>query len=363
MNQNENLLRMVLLIIGGIIVCSAIGYSAQIDYPMEDPQIESPELIPDVPLPTIIDLPSNIQISKEPSLNMFNRVHILPGEVHDGDVVIFAGSGLIEGIVNGDVVVFGGNAVISGTIDGDLVIFGGQTQLSDTASVSKNLVIIGGDLERAEGAVIGHEAVHIGQTPSFPLFKNMQFQNYLFLILKGIILLWWLVIGFLLILLSSRHIDQSAMVMRSEPLSTLMIGLLFCVATAISAVILAITIIGSMMVILLGIIVYIFAVPVGFVTLGRLILEQFKRHDQPILMAGFIGFLVLSIISFIPYGIGFSIWILWAMAAMGAVIRSKFGTMKPWLTRRNNSEPIPSSSIVSASQSLDTTDGDSITSK
>ena len=84
------------------------------------------------------------------------------GDTFEGDLVVFGGNVTIEddADLNGNLVVFGGTISSGGNVSGDVVIIGGQVELVENAVVSGDLVTIGGQVDRAEGAVVKGEVVN-----------------------------------------------------------------------------------------------------------------------------------------------------------------------------------------------------------
>src|SRR4026209_1091309 len=104
------------------------------------------------------------------------------GDTYSGDLVVFGGNVTIEdeAELQGNLVIFGGTASSNGGMQGDVVIIGGQVNLDENAVVSGDVVTIGGQLDRAEGAEIGGEVVNNvppnvdfpnGQIPPVPDFQ------------------------------------------------------------------------------------------------------------------------------------------------------------------------------------------------
>lgn len=70
-------------------------------------------------------------------------------------VITVFGDTTIEGEVREDVVVVFGTAVIEGQIDGQLTVVMGGANLSETARVERGAVVVGGQLNEADGSYIG----------------------------------------------------------------------------------------------------------------------------------------------------------------------------------------------------------------
>jgi cytoskeletal protein CcmA (bactofilin family) len=82
---------------------------------------------------------------------------IVEGRV-DGDLTATAGSVVVEGVVRGDVVATAGSVTVAGTVGGDVGAFGGSVLLAEGASVGGNVEAAAGDV-RLDGAVAGDALV------------------------------------------------------------------------------------------------------------------------------------------------------------------------------------------------------------
>ncbi len=262
------------------------------------------------------DFRFNFDTEELSSATFLGDLHVKSDEIRDGDVVIFGGSGLIEGIVKGNVLILGGDATISGKVTGDVVVFGGSIDLKETADIRGELVTFGGSATRAIGA-------RIGRTADITSFQKVA-------------LIWWIMMTVFGLLLLNRPLSRASRVMMTDALRCVFTGFLLHCAILFLTIFLTITIIGlplTLVTIVFWIAACTFGVLTGFVTLGQIIIEKLGKNPGMIFLSGFIGFLVLWICRYIPFGFGFIIWHVWAMAGIGATILSRFGTMKPWFRR------------------------------
>jgi len=94
---------------------------------------------------------------------------VVEGRV-DGDLTATAGSVIVEGTVDGDLTATAGSVTVAGTVGGDVGAFGGSFLLRDGASVGGSLEAAAGDV-RVDGAVagdtlVGAERLTVGPTAS-----------------------------------------------------------------------------------------------------------------------------------------------------------------------------------------------------
>lgn len=80
------------------------------------------------------------------------------------DVVRIGGSVTIDAdeTVEGDVVVIGGSATVNGEVDGELVVVGGSAKLGPQAEVRRDVTVVGGSLSRDPTAVIRGKVQEVG---------------------------------------------------------------------------------------------------------------------------------------------------------------------------------------------------------
>ncbi|GEM_PF-2518949 len=269
-------------------------------------------------------------------------VHVPGNETLKDGVAVFGGSAVIEGNVAGDVIVFGGNARIAGWVDGDVVVVGGNVDLTGSARISGSVLYLGGALNLDPGAVVAKEIVNL-TLKSFEALDGSPLIHFsimrLATLFNTIAVIWWGIVSFLVTVLFNRNIEQAAHTMIKHPLRTTFTGLAFHFGAAAAIVFLIVIKIGiplSLFAFLAWFITCIFAVPVGFASLGNWIYRRMNRPDTSVLIACLTGFIILSLLRFLPFCLGCVIWHVWALAAIGATILSGFGSEKPWFPSPGN---------------------------
>ena len=80
---------------------------------------------------------------------------VLRSNEYAGQVVAFGGNVRIEGIVQHDVLAFGGNVTVDGSVGNNVVAFGGNVILGDGARIGRDIVPLGGRVERSPTSQIG----------------------------------------------------------------------------------------------------------------------------------------------------------------------------------------------------------------
>ena len=70
--------------------------------------------------------------------------------------------------------------------------------------------------------------------------------------------------------------------------------------------------------------------------MGRLVLNRLGFRNTSIIGHLAVGYVILGALRFVPFGGGFILWHIWALAGIGAAITSKFGTLQPWFSGRRH---------------------------
>jgi hypothetical protein len=296
------------------------------------------------------------------------------GQTMNGDLMIFGGSATIEkgATVNGNVVVFGGSLTIDGVINRDVVIFGGTANLGVTAHIFGSLSTLGSTLDRSEGSLVDGQVnngnIHFGNgengfippavAPSNPFVNFMHFAVNPFLGWVANVLgqsVTLALLAMLLMLFLAQQADRVAHAIIAQPLTASGLGLLTLVAVPVILVALAllsILIITLIITVPLMVVVAMalgMALLFGWVAVGYEVGRRFTRaiHQEwhPAFSAG-LGTFVLTLIAAgltnIPVlsCVGWLVPFLLSMAALGAVVLTRFGT-QTMLAPRDQAVVVP----------------------
>ena len=277
------------------------------------------------------------------------------GETMSGDLLVFGGSATIEegATVNGNTVVLGGNLTIDGEVTGDAAVFGGTMNLGATAHVSGNLSTVGSTLDRAEGSQVdgqiyntatswvgngnnGNHPLPPVVTPLVPVIPEIKFEFQPLLSVMNAFgqSLAIAVLAMLVMLFLAPHADRVAHAIVAQPLTAGGLGLLTVVVAPIAIVLSAITVI-LIPVALILIIALIVAGAFGWIAIGYEVGQRFTKaiHQDwhPAFAAG-LGTFALTLIAKALTGIpvlncvGWLVPFLLGLAALGAVLMTRFGT-------------------------------------
>jgi len=284
------------------------------------------------------------------------------GETLHGDLVVFGGSATIEegAKVDGNTLLFGGNLVINGEVTGDVALAGGSVSLGAHAHLHGNLSTVGASLDRADGSQVDGQIFNTATswvnnasagnhptppivTPAPPVVPNIHINFNPF---GSIGNAFGQAVGFgllamLLMLFLAPHAQRVAQATASQPFIAWGLGLLTIIAAVVALVALAvfsILIITLIITVPLMIVISV-ALPMaglfGWIAIGLEIGERFTKaiHQEwhPALAAG-LGTFALTLISAALTGIpvlnciGWVLPFLLGLAALGAVVMTRFGT-------------------------------------
>ncbi len=266
-----------------------------------------------------------------------------PDEIVTDDVVIFGGDLVVKGKIYGDAVVFGGQCRVEGEVSGDIVMIGGSVLLGPEAEVNGDLVIIGGELEREPGAVIRGEQVELAG-----LFKDMGLPG-LTLFGAGLGLIFWLstfvmflFIALLAAILFPNQLESVADLVRREPAPSLAAGFLGLLAAIVVIVVLAVTILGIPVAILIAVgmvALQYFGRAAICLSIGRWIFDRTGIRWAFPFWAMAVGYLAIRLVELIPF-VGGVVRLLLFIAGLGCV------TLAIWRSRKGTPEaPVPAGEV------------------
>jgi hypothetical protein len=278
-----------------------------------------------------------------------DRIVLGPGDAVDGNLVVFGGSvEMREGSrVDGDLVAVGGESVVDGRIAGSLVVVGGTLDLRDNATVLQELITFGADVSQAEGARVFGERIEgfrwkvpplttrDWSWPSWTPIRRTRTPQSLFSDLFGSAVRWVLrtfalmALGVVVMLLLPKQTELVGQTVSQLPLPSTGVGLLTFVVLLFLVPLLVIICIGIPVVaVLAG--AFVAALLLGRVAVGALVGERLLaainvKPSQPLLHV-VVGIGLIELLSAVPC-LGWLLgWVL-ALAGLGAVVLTRFGTM------------------------------------
>ena len=247
--------------------------------------------------------PSPSEASPGPADDTFGDQVVLLGRVivprgqSVGEVIVFSGRVVVEGIVRGDVVVVDGPISISGQVSGSVIALDGSVRLLATAQVSGDVLAHDRVIVAQGAAVQGRMTEGASFNLSRPLRAVAPFVSWIAVAVST------LVLGLLLALLAPRALDGTAEAGRGAPWASAGWG----VALAVGLPILAVFAVASVLGIPLGIGLALsflpaalFGVVVTAQTLGRAMVDPDRRRVTAFLA----GWLLQTVIGVVPYASG-----------------------------------------------------------
>lgn len=374
-----SLLKRPLLVIGMLAVLGSIQVDAQTPTP-KTPKTPSTPATKETPPTPILDEQQLRDIDKQLEENKklleeyrkYGRgerdTSILGGAIQvsaerveiGGDVVVQA-----DEVVSGDVVAVGGNVDVYGKVEGDAVSVGGRVHVHDEAVIEGDAVAVGGSVEIDETADVQGErvSVKIGLPPfrfwrADQEFHGLEKPRFWGLAANFIWVAATLLLSLLYFAVAGGRLDVVSRRVEAQPGQSFLIGLLGVfatpIATAITAVLLVVTIIGIFLVpVLFLLLMLMFAG--GFVAValavGRRIMSTRPsmgtlaptRSAYLLLVVGFLalhgllflGNLLGSVANGLPIfpgmlkGFGIFTLVFSMLLGYGALLLSRFGTQLP----------------------------------
>ena len=281
------------------------------------------------------------------SFELHRDIVVGAGESQD-TVFILGGTATVDGQVKKSVVAIGGTVIVSGTVGDSVVGIGSRITLKSTAVVKKDVVAIGGSLDREPGASVGNDTVYFDLGKIVPGFMKGHGARGFFslsivpiiLILKLITVFVWLLLAILVAAIFPKQVTLAADQVRKAFWPALGIGFLgFIVFTGliIISAILCLILIGIPILLFVGIVAMalrVFGQVAIFYFFGDSLARSFNRREPSALGGALLGLLIVSIIGFVPViGLLFSLVV--SLLAFGVAIMTKFGTVTNWLGRKS----------------------------
>jgi hypothetical protein len=302
---------------------------------------------------------------------------------HRGDLVRIGGSVTVlrDELVQGDVVAIGGSADVDGEVTGEVTVIGGTLNLGPDAVVRRDVSVVGGTLNRSAGARLYGAVNDVGVGAPFPsnrrLGPNLSFWARYWRVggLFGTLLrMTLLILGALLVVaLGGRFVEAVADRAASEPLRSGLAGLLaevlFLPLLLITIVVLAVSIIGIPLLLLVpfGIVLAIVLMFVGFTgvacLVGRLASSRFGIQRGPYATAALgvvavLSFTLLARIIALVGGLVFGLIVAGPFAAVGYLFEYLAWTVGTgaivltWLSTRRRAAPTPAAAAPPAGEPL-----------
>jgi hypothetical protein len=265
-------------------------------------------------------------------------------------------------VVDGDVVAVFGSVRVDGTVTGDVTAVGGSVELGPNAVVEGEVVVVGGTLDRAPGARIEGSVEEVAWGgPDFrrhgPGFEPPFLEGIGGLMMTVV---WIVILGALaslIYLLARRPVERMSYRVAKSPWKAALVGLvaqiLFLPVLVLTVVLLAVSIIGIplLLVVPFALVALAIGVLVGFTAVARNVGSSAEsrfgwQHDNPYIAVA-VGVGLIMLVSFFASALGVAggplkifaaiLWILgfviqyaaWTVG-FGALLLTRFGTRYGW---------------------------------
>jgi len=256
---------------------------------------------------------------------------VVPRGQSVGEVVVFSGRVIVEGVVRGDVVVLEGPITVSGQVSGSVIALGGSVRLLEGAQV-------GGD-------VLAHDTVQLddGVRVAGTIREDVAFNLSGPLKAVGAFLSWLavavstLILGLLFSFLAPQALERTAVTGRTAPWACAGWGLALALGVPVLSVGLVALIVGLPLGLatLLAIALLMF---VGVVIAAHLVGRLLLGDERATATAFLAGWGVATVVGVIPFVSGV-VFGLGAMFGLGEALVALWRTRSPEHSGRHRARP------------------------
>jgi len=276
----------------------------------QEPAPAAPEAVP-VPAP-----PSPPAPSDESSCDRRSHRHRSESRVHVG-----GGITVNEDEEVGDAVVaIGGSVTVLGRVDDDVVAIGGGVHLGPKAVVRGGVTSIGGQIQREPGSVVDGEINEVRIGPPAFMLHAPQFMGFApgwdamhgwlrlvgTVIRLGILLLLTILVALLAVRPVERIGDRAAREPWMSGFTGLLAQLLFIPVLVLTVVVLAVSIIGIPLLVLVpfAVVGFLLAMLVGFTGVSLRVGQWAVGPHRPVPLAMAVGVILIAAVALVSRGLG-----------------------------------------------------------
>jgi hypothetical protein len=247
------------------------------------------------------------------------EIAVAAGQTRTSAINAFNTRVLIDGKLAESVFLLGGSLRLDGEVSGDVICIAAEVEIGEKAVIAKDLIIIGGSLQKGETSRIGGTLYNIRSRqdlkkiagsllPFLPDAGGLTF-------FKVIKIFFWLILSLLALALVPVALSQAAAMLDQAPLRQLGLGLLTLFAfllLLLCFLLLSFVLIGIPLLIVLMaayFLVLIFGRAAVFYFIGERLAGFLKLHANATLFI-FLGAAVYALLKFTPVA---GVWLLIAM--------------------------------------------------
>ena len=252
---------------------------------------------------------------------------VVPRGQSVGEVIVFSGRVLVEGVVRGDVVVVDGPITVSGQVSGSVVSLSGSVRLLDTAQVGGDVLAHDRVALAAGASVQGRMSQDVSFTLSRSLRTVAAFVSWLAVAVSTLLL------GLLFAYVAPRALDRTADAGRTAPWASAGWGLVLGVGGPVLSVLAIALVLGIPLgigLLLSVVLLSLLGVVVTAQIVGRVVVDE-DRHTTTAFLAGW-G--IASVLGVIPYVSG-------VVYAASAIFGLGAATVAIWRARGPRREARP----------------------
>ncbi len=232
-----------------------------------------------------------------------------------------------EGMLIRDAVAIGGNVTVDGIVEHDAVAVAGSVILGSKAVVGRNVVSVGGAIEKAEGAVVRGDLTEVNipgmssvlRSVSWPSWEELR---WAFGIISLVAFVGFLALALVIVAVFPKPVGLISAAVEDSPLRVALWGLLGVLLIVPLAIFLAVSVVGIVL-IPLEMFTVVCALLVGYIAvaqlIGKKIITALKRSDRPMLWEAFWGLIILWVIGWVPI-LGWLVKAVVALLGLGGVI-------------------------------------------
>jgi hypothetical protein len=206
--------------------------------------LPAPATAPEGGPPAVTEPRADERRYTDDKIAVLTAIEVPAGEVVQGDVVCVGGTAVVAGRVTGDMVVVGGTAELTGAVEGELVAVGSNVSFGPDASVGDDVVTVGSAIDDG-GLEFGGERVNVIPVLGIPTARGafgVVGSLLGWMALLRVFLVFVAILAFLA--LAPRQVLELSERLRSGYIRALFVGLVAHAAMAVLSLLLAITVIG-----------------------------------------------------------------------------------------------------------------------
>ncbi|MFH1260069.1 MAG: hypothetical protein ABII74_09755 [Elusimicrobiota bacterium] len=233
-----------------------------------------------------------------------------------------------ENMVVDNAVVVGGNLTVNGKVNNDAVSVGGMVFLGPNALVGKNVVSVGGEIQKDETAEIVGNLVEVN-IPGLARFRPSTgncIWKKLFWGFRVLTFIGLLAMALLLVAILPKQIGLISTLIESSLGKSIFWGGVGAISIIPVAVLLTASIVGILF-LPIELVLVMLAFLVGYIAvaqlIGKKIFAALKKDGQPMVWEAFLGLVILFMIGFIPI-LGWFVKLVVGLSGFGGIILTIF---------------------------------------